>query len=248
MGPPSFVVQGELAAESARGTATQPNEGCMEDLTKLSKTKLVELVTQLLEDRGEQPTNQENNARVRELESALIATNRKAQAARLLAEQAADERVYEVKSIVDLALSVSVRDRRGELVLLQFPQRGTSHFLTASQVLQVRNEVGWMFDNGYLMAPEIVEPSANAIPDLDEYLQALPYDQVPEEIAKLTSIDVLQGLFNHIDGLRFQFVEEGGQTEVKRVEIDPKYQVVQHAISDRVRALTGLRLTEDPSR
>lgn len=207
----------------------------MEDLTKLSKKQLIDLL------QGSEPAQEDS--RVRELESALISVNNRAQAAKKLAEQAADDTVYEVRLVKDLSFSVFPRDRRGDVVRFNFPKKGAVHYMTAAQIFEVKTDYPWVFDDGYLVAPDVVEPSANAIEDYDEFLSAIPYDEIVPRLEEIRAPDVLRALYHHIDGLRFEVTEEG----VVRREIDGKLGVIQHALAERFRTLSGIRLAADPT-
>jgi hypothetical protein len=192
----------------------------------------------------------EQLAEIEALKSALLSSRRKEAAGKALAERAADEPVFEVTNAVDMALVANVRDHRGEEIHLMWPQKGAIQYLTAAQVWELQERAKHFFANGYLIAPELVEPSVNAIPDFDAFLTKGA--DATSQIEQMTSVDVLVNLYHHINGLRFQITEDEstiprGESGLKHVPLDAQIEVILHAVVRRVFQLAKIRLSADVS-
>ncbi len=193
----------------------------------------------------------EQLAELAALRSAVIASHNRENAAKRLAEQASNEAVFEVRNVVDMALSALVRDTRGHEMVIQWPQRGSIQYLTAAQVFELQERTRAFFDKGYLVAPELVAPSVNLIEDFDKFIAEGPEATTPV-IAEMDSVDVLTALYHHINSLRFRITDDvstipSGASGLVHVPLAPQVEVTLHAVTKRVFDLTKIRLSTEAS-
>jgi hypothetical protein len=169
---------------------------------------------------------------------ALIRSGQVASSARRLAQEAANEPVYEVQSIVDSTVTAEVSDQLGNKKRVMWDKKGSVQLMTSSQIAQIQEHTRF-FGDGILYAPEIIPTNDNVVLNIEEFIAALDINGIRARISLITSVDVLYMLYHNIESKRF-IIENN---DIKEVPLDPKAQIVLLTVMERLSAYTGINFS-----
>ena len=168
-------------------------------------------------------------------------------AARAVAASAVKAPLFAVRSTGMASISAGVTDDRGVIKSYFWEGKGKVHMLTAPQIYEIREKTPKLFDEGFLLAPDVIEAADNIIPDISEFIANTPVRDATARIRRITSASVLYAIFHHIETSRHTSVDVDGKDlkdeaglprQDARDMTSNEIQILQ-AVSERLRAVTG---------
>jgi hypothetical protein len=233
----------------------------MEDLSKLSKKDLIDLVEKLATKQAELTSEPAAPVEVAAPATTQIDVNA-LMAALVAARQPApvvseDNKTYKCVNASGMALGIEVADGRTGLIrTYSLPKTGDFCMLTGSQVEELQEKAPHFFENGYVSVPDLIADNPNVIRHMAKFIAELAFDDIETRIDAITSKDTLFTLFNHIENQRFIHEDAHGKAltdkiggedslVLKEVKLSPKLATIERAVKSRLEEVSGIRINLD---
>lgn len=164
----------------------------------------------------------------------------------------AEEPKYKVINVMGSSVSFQVVNPvTGQKEPVHLLERGNFKELTIAQITDLRDRHPFLFDDGFLSAPDVIEDSPNVIPNIGQFVETIEFDDIDARVATITSPDVLWAIWNHIETQRFTNVDANGvaltendagviRPAIKEVVVSPKLRALEMAVQGRITALTNV--------
>lgn len=157
--------------------------------------------------------------------------------------------LFRIENACGARVAFEVTDEKTlQPVHIVLEERGSFRLLTRDQIMELYHKTTEFFDRGYVVAPEVIEPSANVIPDIGKFLDALPLREINARIEQITALNTLFDIYHYIENLRYRSTDDHGQPILDRelqpmmeeLDIDPKYESVALQVQRVIRKRHGI--------